>query len=228
MIETIKEFIEISRLRPAVKRNDFKSVLLHEKQGGRGEDAAYHARLAANANFVNRLFSAHYYVDDRQIINIIPDDEIAIHSDADKNNSTVAVCMCVYPQCDYDALISNTESIIYNILVRNGIKLVSDALTLSDALSEVGSRFMTENRFASIAKNLQKSLLSNSYSDDSSKSQEADSTATVSADYNSLPKSGEGEPKTPPVRVDEGEYPPASTEAESIDILELAPYMNLT
>ncbi len=176
MIEITTEYIEIARLRPAVERVCLNAVMLHEKVGGRGEDARYFARLAKTCNNVNRLYSTHYYVDDKTIINIIPEDEIAIHSNAEDNNSTIAITMCVYCDCDYDALIENTEELLLDILTRNGVKLVSDFLILSPDVGQSCAKFAEENRYTTILKHLQQQLLSQSSCDCDDTASTADET----------------------------------------------------
>ncbi len=231
MIEITRDFIDIGRLRPAVERNSFNAVVLHEKQGGRGEDAIYFARLAKTSKNVNRLYSSHYYVDDKNIIYVVPEEEIAVHDSAELNNTTIAVTMCVYSGCDYETLLVNVEDLVFDILSRNGIKLVGDSLVLSEDTAT--SKLVSENLYGTIAKHLQMKLLANN--DGAVTDVTTDNCDDSGEDKNEQEQTTEvsfgervGEPKDPDIRVNEGIYPPADTEDESLDYLELEKYMNLT
>ncbi len=210
----INRFIEIGCLRPGELRNSFAGVTLHEKNGGRGEDAAFFAKIAFNSKNRNKVFSSHYYVDDVQVIYTLPEKEVALHSTEYANSNTIAVTLCTYIDCDAEQLIANAENLITDILVRNGIVMSGDKIFKAEDFTEQAKYEQglldSENRFATLAKNIQKNLLSQS------NTTEVTPAAIVLENEIDIPFS-----------IGTKSYPPADTESESSDVIELSRYRNL-
>ncbi len=209
----IEQFIDVGCLRPGELRSGFSGVTLHEKNGGRDEDAGYFARIAFNSKNRNRVFSSHYYVDDKQIIYTLPEDEVALHSTEYANSNTVSITMCRYTDCNTDNLIANTEQLVTDVLMRNNIVLSGDKIfkagDFSDNDSYEKGLLDSDNNFATISKNVQISLLAKS-------SEKRTVTQDVIYDRGvQIPTSND----LP--------YPPANTETESADESELARYRDL-
>ncbi len=208
----INQFIEIGCLRPGELRSDFIGVTLHEKTGGRGENASFFAKIAFNSKNRNRVFSSHYYVDDTQVIYTIPEKEVALHSTEYANSNTIAITLCSYLDSDTEQLILNTENLITDILLRNGVVMSGDKIfKAEDFIEQAGftqGLLGTENRFATLSKNIQKNLLAQSSTD------EVVATTVLYEKGIDIPFGNKS-------------YPPADTEAESTDVLMLAWYQNL-
>ncbi len=211
--EYINRYIEVGCLRPGELRSGFSGVTVHEKIGGRDENAAYFARIAFNSKNRNRVFSSHYYLDDKQIIATLPEEEVALHSTEYANSNTIAITLCPYLECDTEQLLTNAETLITDILARNGIVMSGDKIFKADDFAQQSGYEQglldSENHFATMSKNVQKNLLSQS---------STASTVEVAVVYE--------RGVAVPIENDKI-YPPADTETESTDMLELARYQEL-
>ncbi len=209
-----EQFIELGCLRPGEMRVGFCGVTLHEKIGGRQEDAEYFARLAFNSKNRNRVFSAHYYVDDKQIINTIPEEEIALHSTEYANSNTIAITLCPYIECDTEKLIENAESLITDILLRHNVVTSADKIFKAEDFSEQKSYaeglLDSKDRFDALSENVQKNL---------EKDGQSIGVVVNERIYE--------RDIIVPLPVNNKIYPPADTETESMDALELARYQDL-
>ncbi len=108
-----------------------KAVVVHwTANKSNGADAQ------ANRNYFNttdRPASAHYIVDDHEIIQCLPEDEMAYHVGAKSykpevgaklgkypNDCTIGIEMCVNSDGDWDKTYSNTVELVADILIRHG------------------------------------------------------------------------------------------------------------
>ncbi len=108
-----------------------KALVLHwTGNTGAGADAV------ANRNYFNsvgRSVSAHYIVDDQQVVQCLPENEMAYHVGAEKytpkalellspypNDCTLGIEMCVNRDGDFRQTYANTVALVSHILHRRG------------------------------------------------------------------------------------------------------------
>lgn len=120
MVE-IKQMFLTNKNRPKIKLKKIKGIVIHwTANTGKGANAI------ANRNYFNsteRLASAHFIVDDRNIIQCIPEDEVAWHVGSDKyrdagrklsengygpNYFTIGIEMCVNSDGNWIKTYQNT------------------------------------------------------------------------------------------------------------------------
>lgn len=129
MITITKKLITNSSNRPGKKIKKLKGIIIHwTANSGKNANANAHYNYFQNHN-VNA--SAHYFVDDKNIIQIIPDDEIAYHVGArsytafgdsireanySPNYFLIGIEMCVNPESDWDITYQNTIDLTNHLL----------------------------------------------------------------------------------------------------------------
>lgn len=115
-IPIITDFISAATLgRPGVERK-IKYIVIHETGNeGKNADAASHNEyIHREAN--NLQTSWHYTVDDHEIYNHIPDNELAFHAGDGQNESGgnlngIGIEMCINPENDYEKTLENTAKL---------------------------------------------------------------------------------------------------------------------
>ncbi|MCX7884395.1 MAG: amidase [Caloramator sp.] len=126
---TIKAMLLTNKNRPKIKLKKIKGIVIHwTANTGKGANAI------ANRNYFNstdRAASAHFIVDDNQIIQCIPDDEVAFHVGADKyrlageqiregsfgpNYFLIGIEMCVNSDGDFNKTYQNTVELAAYLL----------------------------------------------------------------------------------------------------------------
>lgn len=115
-IPVLTDFIPSATLgRPGLERK-IKYIVIHETgNAGKNADAASHnAYIHREAD--NQLTSWHYTVDDHEIYNHIPDNELGFHAGDGQNESGgnlygIGIEMCVNPENDYEKTLENTAKL---------------------------------------------------------------------------------------------------------------------
>ncbi len=115
-IPLITDFIPAATLgRPGLERK-IKYIVIHETGNeGKNADAASHNEYI-HREAGNQLTSWHYTVDDHEIYNHIPDNELAFHAGDGQNESGGNLCgigieMCINPENDYEKTLENTAKL---------------------------------------------------------------------------------------------------------------------
>lgn len=124
----------INNNRPKRKLKELKGIVIHWTANvNKGANASAHYRYFNNAY---RGASCHYVVDDKQVIRLIPDDEVAWHvGDSVKmtnlpirakyvpkgdnpNNYFIGVEMCVNVDADPKQVLNNTAILVTQLMVK--------------------------------------------------------------------------------------------------------------
>ncbi|MFK7786008.1 MAG: SH3 domain-containing protein [Crocinitomicaceae bacterium] len=134
---SIKEtFISNSANRPQRKLSSLKGIIIHwTANAGHGSDADNHFRYFQNHAV---QASAHFFVDDHQIVQIIPEDEVAYHVGArssrytdlarqimgneySPNNFLIGIEMCVNVDGDWDKTYQHTIELTRHLMTKYGL-----------------------------------------------------------------------------------------------------------
>ncbi|SKA99739.1 SH3 domain-containing protein [Caloramator quimbayensis] len=132
----ITQMLLTNHNRPKIKLKKLKVIVMHwTANTGKGANAV------ANRNYFNstdRYCSAHYIVDDHQIIQCIPDNEVAYHVGANKympagqkimegkwgpNFFTIGIEMCVNSDGNWDKTYQNAVELAANLLKKHGLSI---------------------------------------------------------------------------------------------------------
>ena len=130
----------ITKNRPYRKLKELRGIVIHWTANTRkGANSQAHYLYFNNAN---RSASAHYFVDDKSILQLIPDDEVAWHvGDSIKlanlpirakyvpkgdnpNNYFIAIEMCVNEDADQQKVIDSTVRLVTDLMLK--YKLTKD------------------------------------------------------------------------------------------------------
>lgn len=113
--------------RPGTKRK-IKYIVIHETG-----NAGTNANAASHDNYLHRAatqtqLSWHYTVDDHEIYQHLPDNEIGFHAgDGYQKNggnmNGIGIEMCVNPENDYEQTLKNTQILIRYLMDAYGLKL---------------------------------------------------------------------------------------------------------
>lgn len=121
MIAVTKKLITNTSNRPGNKLRKLKGIIIHwTANAGKNANANAHYTYFQNHNVGA---SAHYFVDDKNIVQIIPDDEVAYHvgsrsytafgntireGNYSPNHFLIGIEMCVNPESNWDTTYQNT------------------------------------------------------------------------------------------------------------------------
>lgn len=135
-MKIIESIVPINKYhRDGVKLRKFRGVTVHETGNfSKGANAkshnAYYHNLIKNGNTTH--IGYHYFVDDKEIYHVMPDDERAWTcgdgADGAGNNETVSVEMCVNPDCNKQTARANTAYLVAHILKQHNIRTVIDGV----------------------------------------------------------------------------------------------------
>lgn len=128
----IKEMLLTSTVTRPKKLISPRAVVIHWTA-----NTAKGANAEANRNYFNttdRAASAHYIVDDHEIVQCIPENEMAYHVGAKTykqeavqrlgkypNNCTIGIEICVNEDGDWDKTYQRTVELVVDILLRHGL-----------------------------------------------------------------------------------------------------------
>lgn len=98
-------------------------ITVHETGNtSKGADAAMHARYIKGADARARKVSWHYTVDDKQIIQHVPDNERAWHAGSG-NSKSIGVEICVNSDGNFEKAKSNAAWLLRNLMSKHNISL---------------------------------------------------------------------------------------------------------
>lgn len=113
------------------------------------------ANARANRNYfqnTTRAASAHYIVDDREIVRCIPENEVAYHVGALKyshpearNANSIGIEMCVNADGNFEKMRENTVRLAADICRRYGINPLNDMLRHYDVTRKDCPRFFVQD-----------------------------------------------------------------------------------
>lgn len=136
MLSITQKFITNSKNRPQRKLSSLKGIIIHwTANAGRGANADNHFRYFQNHPV---QASAHFFVDDQKIVQIIPEDEVAYHVGArasrytdlareimgneyTPNNFLIGIEMCVNEDGDWDKTYQHTIELSRKLMAKHGL-----------------------------------------------------------------------------------------------------------
>ena len=124
-MKIIQDFIPIARNRRGFKMTP-EWITVHETGNpSRGANAAMHARYIKSPAAVNAPVSWHYTVDDREIWQHIPIDEVAWHAgdgaSGPGNRRSIGVEICINADGDFEQAKRNAQWLIAHLMAITGI-----------------------------------------------------------------------------------------------------------
>lgn len=129
MVATSQKLLPIGTLkRPGTKMSRIQGVTIHNTGNyAVGATAAAHANYCHNS--ANQLYdSYHWVVDDREAIQLIPEDEVSWHAGdgatGPGNTSTIAIEICVNPDGDPTKATDNAAQLAAQILKRHNLDVL--------------------------------------------------------------------------------------------------------
>ncbi len=115
-IPVITDFIPSETLGRSGTERKIRYIVIHEtgNEGKNADAASHNAFLHRECN--NQETSWHYTVDDHEIYNHIPDNELAFHAGDGLNESGgnlhgIGIEMCINPENDYEQTLKNTAKL---------------------------------------------------------------------------------------------------------------------
>jgi N-acetylmuramoyl-L-alanine amidase CwlA len=137
----IEQMLLTNTNRPKKKLKKLKKIIIHwTANKGKGANAR------ANRNYFNnttRACSAHYIVDEKEIVQCVPDNEVAYHVGANAympegkkiiegvyspNYFTIGIEICVNSDGDFNKTYQNTVDLVATLLKKHKLK-IEDILT---------------------------------------------------------------------------------------------------
>ncbi|SHK49194.1 peptidoglycan recognition protein family protein, partial [Paramaledivibacter caminithermalis] len=107
--------------------NDIKYIVIHDTGNKRkGADAFNHYRYF---NRKNRRASAHYFVDDKEIIQTVEDFNVSWHCGDGKgkygitNHNSIGIEICINEDGDYEKAVDNTIDLVKCLMEKYDIPL---------------------------------------------------------------------------------------------------------
>lgn len=101
-------------------------ITQHETGNNRaGADAEMHARYIKGADARSRSVSWHYTVDDKQIIQHLPTNEVAWHAGPDGNSRSIGIELCVNSDGDFQKAKENAAWLIRRLMRNLNIPLAN-------------------------------------------------------------------------------------------------------
>ena len=131
MISVIEHILPISKARPDIRLRKFSGVTIHETGNANpGANAKSHDTYLHVNGGKNKEVSYHYVVDDKEAYHLIPDNEVAWHAgdggSGRGNCETIAIEICVNPECDKAMARENAMQLAAKILREHGVSQVVD------------------------------------------------------------------------------------------------------
>lgn len=112
-----------TNIRPGIPMQP-EYITIHETANvSKGADAQAHARLLERGN--TRTASWHFTVDDKEVIQHIPTDEVAWHAGDSRNGTgnrkSIGIEICVNEGGNYDKAVTNAVELVKNLLAKHNI-----------------------------------------------------------------------------------------------------------
>lgn len=131
-------------------KRDIKFIVIHDTGNpNRGADADAHYRYF---NTPGRNASAHYFVDDKKILRIIKDNDIAWHAGDGKgkygitNSNSIGIEMCVNEGYDRLQMKKNTLSLVAQLMQQHNVSL-NNVVRHYDASRKICPASMRDNNW---------------------------------------------------------------------------------
>ncbi|WP_017728475.1 peptidoglycan recognition protein family protein [Halalkalibacterium ligniniphilum] len=105
-----------NRNRPGTRINPTHITIHETANRSRGADAATHARYVKGADAQNRSVSWHYTVDDKQIIQHLPNHEMGWHAGTNGNRQSIGIELCVNSDGDFEKTKANAQWLIRKLM----------------------------------------------------------------------------------------------------------------
>lgn len=123
-MQITQDFIPVSnRNRPGTRINPTHITVHETANRSRGADAATHARYVKGADAQNRSVSWHYTVDDKQIIQHLPTNEMGWHAGANGNRQSIGIELCVNSDGDFEQTKRNAQWLIRKLMAELNIPI---------------------------------------------------------------------------------------------------------
>ncbi|MEY8750760.1 peptidoglycan recognition protein family protein [Alkalicoccobacillus gibsonii] len=117
-----QEFIPKSnRNRPGAKITPTHITKHETTNKSKGANAATHARYVKGQNAIDRSVSWHYTVNDKGIIQHLPDNEMGWHVGASRNCQLIGIELCVNSDGDYEKAKQNVAQLIRHLMAIHNI-----------------------------------------------------------------------------------------------------------
>ncbi|MDK2918977.1 MAG: N-acetylmuramoyl-L-alanine amidase [Candidatus Petromonas sp.] len=130
--------------------NDIKYIVIHDTGNKRkGANAYAHYRYF---NSGNRRSSAHYFVDDKEIIQTVEDNNASWHCGDGKgkygitNHNSIGIEICINEDGDYEKAVDNTIDLVKHLMKKHNIHL-DKVVRHYDASRKICPRSMSENNW---------------------------------------------------------------------------------
>jgi len=119
-MQVIQDIIAKGRINRPGAANSCTYITVHETGNERaGATAAAHAKYVKG---LNERTSWHYTVDDSFVYQHLPDKEKSYHtSDADANENSISVELCVNCDGDFDKTVKNAAELVRELMTKHGI-----------------------------------------------------------------------------------------------------------
>ena len=136
--------------------NKIKYIVVHDTGNlGRGANAEAHYRYF---NTTTRQASAHYVVDDKQILRIVRDEDTAWHCGDNqkylngggklkgivKNSNSIGIEICVNSDGNYEKTVNSTLELIKELMVKHNVP-IENVIRHHDVTGKICPRSMSEN-----------------------------------------------------------------------------------
>jgi N-acetylmuramoyl-L-alanine amidase len=130
--------------------NDIKYIVIHDTGNKRKDANAYaHYRYF---NSGNRRASAHYFVDDKEIIQTVEDNNASWHCGDGKgkygitNHNSIGIEICINEDGDYEKTVDNTIDLVKCLMEKQDVPL-DRVVRHYDASRKICPRSMSENNW---------------------------------------------------------------------------------
>jgi N-acetylmuramoyl-L-alanine amidase len=130
--------------------NDIKYIVIHDTGNKRkGANAYAHYRYF---NSGNRRSSAHYFVDDKEIIQTVEDNNASWHCGDGKgkygitNHNSIGIEICINEDGDYEKTVDNTIDLVKCLMEKQDVPL-DRVVRHYDASRKICPRSMSENNW---------------------------------------------------------------------------------
>ena len=145
------ELIDIGKARPGVKRK-IKYVVIHETDNYKqGVGAKNHAIFLKSNN--TSTTSWHYTVDDKEIYQHVPDNEIAHHvGDKAGNYFGIGIELCVNRDGDFEKTYDNAAKLVAYLLKEYDLDITSIKMHHHFIDKDCPNKIMKSNRFLEFRK----------------------------------------------------------------------------
>ncbi|WZX99664.1 N-acetylmuramoyl-L-alanine amidase [Bacillus sp. FSL W7-1360] len=124
MVAIKKDFISSRSSNRPGQKIKATHITVHETANtGKGANAKSHARYVKGADARRRSVSWHFTVDDSEIIQHLPTDELAWHAGTTGNRQSIGVELCVNKDGNFEQTKKNAAWLIKKLMKEHGVSL---------------------------------------------------------------------------------------------------------